>query len=127
MRILRKLCVPILLLAACLTPAMACMVAGAQTGAQMGAQERSCCHTMGKQCSQDAIPASRECCQLSTANLYDHALNTPTAKFHPVAVAALWLTASELVNPVALAAAWVGNRDYTPPKSPPLTVSILRI
>ena len=113
----------LLLLLTSLTPAMACMV----PAAQMSAQERACCRTMSNQCGQTEMPASYGCCQKTPASLYDHALDTQTVAFHPVVVRVLWLADSELVNPLATATDWVERPDYSPPKSPPSTVSILRI
>jgi hypothetical protein len=123
MKGLRQFCVLVLLLVACLAPAMACMV----PDAQMNAQERACCRTMSNQCGQTEMPASHGCCQKTPANLYDGALDTKAVAFHSVAVRVLWLAASELVNPIAAVTAWAEHPDYTPPKSPPSTVSILRI
>jgi hypothetical protein len=123
MKGLRQFGVLVLLLATSLAPAMACMV----PDAQMSAQERTCCRTMSNQCGQTEMPASHGCCQKAPASLYDSALDTKTVAFHPVAVPVLWLAASELVNPIAAVTAWVERPDYTSPKSPPSTVSILRI
>lgn len=123
MKALRQFGVLVLLLMTSLAPAMACMV----PGAQMSAQERACCRTMSNQCGQTEMPAAHGCCQKTRANLYDHALGTKTVEFHPVVVPAIWLVASELVNPLAIATAWVERPDYSPPKSPPSTVSALRI
>jgi hypothetical protein len=123
MKGLRQFGVLVLLLVTSLAPAMACMV----PDAQMSAQERACCRTMSSQCGQTETPASHGCCQKTPASLYDSALDTNAVAFHPVVVRVIWLAASELVNPLATATAWVERPDYTPPKSPPSTVSILRI
>jgi hypothetical protein len=123
MKGLRQFGVLVLLLVTSLAPAMACMV----PDAQMSAQERACCRTMSSQCGQMEMPASHGCCQKTPASLYDHALETKTVAFHPVVVPVLWLAASELVHPIAAVTAWVGRPNYTPPKSLPATVSILRI
>lgn len=123
MKGLRQFGVLALLLVTSLAPAMACVV----PGAQMSAQDRACCRTMSNQCGQTEMPASHGCCQKAPASLYDRALGTKGVAFHPVAVHLIWLAASELVNPIAAVTAWVERPDYTPPKSPPSTVSILRI
>jgi hypothetical protein len=47
--------------------------------------------------------------------------------YHPVVVPVIWLAASELVNPASAVIGWVEHPDYSPPKSPPSTISILRI
>jgi hypothetical protein len=123
MKGLRQFGVLVLLLMTCLAPSMACMV----PAAQMSAQERVCCRTMSNQCGQTEMPASYGCCQKTPANLYDHALDTKAADFHPIVVPVIWLAASELVNPIATVTGWVERPSYTPSKSPPSTVSILRI
>jgi hypothetical protein len=123
MKGLRQFGVLVLLLVTSLAPAMACMV----PAAQMSAQERVCCRTMSNQCGQTEMPASYGCCQKTPAILYDHALGTKAAAFHPVVVPVLWLAASELVSPFTAVTGWVERPGYTPPKSPPSTVSILKI
>ena len=123
MKGLRQFGVLALLLATCLAPTLACTV----PGAQMNAQERACCRTMSNQCGQIEMPASHGCCQKTPASLYDHALGTKAVAFHPVVVPVLWLAASELVHPIVAVTASVERPDYSPPISPPSTVSILRI
>ncbi|HEX4021941.1 MAG TPA: hypothetical protein VHX63_12400 [Acidobacteriaceae bacterium] len=122
MRVLRQFGVLILLLVSCVAPAMACMV----PDAQMSAQERACCRTMSNQCGQMEMPASHGCCQKTPPSAYDNALNTKAAAFHPVVVSVSSLVAFE-VNPASTVTGWVERPDYSPPKSPPSTVSILRI
>ncbi|HEX4155984.1 MAG TPA: hypothetical protein VHY48_10250 [Acidobacteriaceae bacterium] len=102
---------------------MACMV----PDAQMSAQERACCRMMNSHCGQTEMPASHGCCQITPTNLCDSALDAKTVAFHPVVVPVIWLAASELANPIAAVTTWVDRPNYTPPKSPPSTVSILRI
>jgi hypothetical protein len=123
MRVLRQFRVLVLLLVTCLTPAMACMI----PNAQMSPQERACCHTMKNQCGQMEMPPSHGCCQKTPPSIHDNALVTKIVTFHPVALTVIWLTASELLNPNSAVIARVEHADYSPPKSPPSTVSILRI
>jgi hypothetical protein len=123
MTALRQFGVLVLLLVSCVAPAMACMV----PDAQMSAQERACCRMMKNQCGQMEMPASHGCCQKTPQSVYINAPDAKTVSVHPVAVTAIWLTASELVNPNAIDARWVERPEYSPPKSPPSTVSILRI
>jgi hypothetical protein len=82
---------------------------------------------MKNQCGQMEMPASQGCCQKTPPSIHDNALVTKVVAFHPVALTVVWLTASELLNPNSAVAAWVEHADYSPPKSPPFTVSILRI
>jgi hypothetical protein len=123
MRVLRQFGVLVLLLVSCLAPAMACMV----PNAEMSAQERACCRVMKNQCGQMEMPASQGCCQKTPPSVHDNALDTKAAAFHPVVVSVIWLTASELLNPASVVTGWVERPDHSPPKSPPATISILRI
>jgi hypothetical protein len=123
MRVLRQFGVLVLLLVSCLAPAMACVL----PDAQMNAQERACCRMMKDQCGQMGMPASHGCCQKTPPSVHDNAINTKTVTLHPVAVTTLWLTASELLNPIIAVVGWVESPEYSPPKAPPSTVSILRI
>jgi hypothetical protein len=123
MRIFRQFGVLVLLLVSCLAPAMACMV----PDVHMNAEERACCQTMKDQCGQTEMPASHGCCQKTPASVNDNALDTKTVAFHPALVPVTWLTAFELVNPPSMVIGWVERPDYSAPKSPPATISILRI
>src|ERR1700728_4382946 len=123
MRVLRQFGVLVLLLVSCLAPAMACMV----PDAQMNTEERACCRAMKNQCGQIDMPASHGCCQKAPPSAYDNALDTKAVTYHPAVVPVLWLAAVELVNPTSAVIGWLEHTDYSPPKSPPSTISILRI
>ena len=123
MRVLRQFGALVLLLASCLSPAVACMV----PDAQMNTEESACCRTMKNQCGQMGMPASHGCCQKTPPSVHDNALDTKAVVLHPVVVPVIWLAAFELVNPPATVIGWVEHPDYSPPKSPPATISILRI
>src|SRR6202051_1640213 len=123
MHVLRQLGVLVLLLVSCLAPAMACMV----PNAEMNAQERACCRMMKNQCGQMEMPASHGCCQKTPPTVHDNALDTKAVTFHPVVAPAIWLVAFELGKPTSADIGWVEHPDYSPPKSPPSTISILRI
>jgi hypothetical protein len=124
MRIFRQFGVLVLLLVSCLTPAMACMV----PNAKMSTEERTCCRAMKNQCGQmDNMPASHGCCQKTAPSVHDNALDTKSVMLHPVVGAVVRLAAFELVNPASTVAGWVERPDYSPPKPPPATPSILRI
>jgi hypothetical protein len=123
MRILRQFGLLVLLLVSCLAPAMTCMV----PNAAMSVQERACCRMMKNQCGQMGMPASHGCCQKTPLGVHDNALDTKATNFHPVAPPVVWLAAFKLVNSTSSVAGWVEHPDYSPPKSPPTTISILRI
>ena len=95
--------------------------------AQMSAQERACCRMMKDQCGQMEVAASHGCCQKTPQGVYISAPAAKTETIHPVTVAAIWLSTSELLNPNAIVVRWVDRPEYSPPKSPPSAVSILRI
>lgn len=123
MRLFRQFGVLVLLLVSCLAPAMACMV----PNAEMSTQERACCRMMKNQCGQMEMPASQNCCQKTPPSVHDNALATQSMAFQPVIILIIWLDAPELVNPTSTIVGWVEHPDYSPPKSPPSTISILRI
>jgi hypothetical protein len=122
MRVLRQIGVLVLLLVSCLAPAMACMI----PNAEMSAQERACCRMMKNQCGQMEMPTSHGCCQKTPPSVHNDALNTKTVSFHPAVVPVIWLTAS-VANPAFAVTGWVEHSDYSPPQSPPPTITILRI
>jgi hypothetical protein len=123
MRVFRQIGVLVLLLVSCLAPAMACMI----PNAEMSTQERACCRMMKNQCGQMEMPASHGCCKKIPPSVHDNALDTKTVALHPVSIPVVWLIASELLNPTSGLAGWVEYPDYSPPKSPPSAISILRI
>lgn len=123
MRALRQFGVVVVLLASCLTPAMACMI----PGAQMTTEERACCRMMQNQCGQMEVPASHGCCQKTPPNTYDNALDRKAVVLHSIAITVAWIASPELLNPTSSVIGWVEHGDYSPPQSPPSTISILRI
>jgi hypothetical protein len=124
MRIFRQFGVLVLLLVSCLAPAMACVV----SSTEMNPEERACCRMMKNQCGQmDNMPGSHGCCQKTVPSVHDNALDTKAVTFHPLVAPVIWLAAFELVNPASTVTGWVERPDYSPPESPPKTISILRI
>jgi type II secretory pathway component PulM len=123
MKVARQLGIVILLLVSYLTPAMACMV----SNVQMNAEERACCRAMKNQCEQMGMSASHGCCQKTPKSAQDNALVTKTVTDHSVAVAILWLSAAEWQNLNPVAVGFVERTDYSPPQSPPASISVLRI
>lgn len=119
----RQLGIVILLLVSYLTPAMACVF----SDVQMNAEERACCRAMKNQCEQMGMSASHGCCQKTPKSAQDNALDTKAITHHPVAVAVIWLSAAELLNLNPIATGWVEHSDYSPPQSPPTSISVLRI
>ena len=123
MKSARQLGIVILLLVSYLTPAMACVV----SDVKMNAEERACCRAMKNQCEQTGMSASHGCCQKTPKSAQDNALATKAVTYHPLAVAAIWLSSAELLKLNPLVTAWVEHADYSPPQSPPTSISVLRI
>jgi hypothetical protein len=123
MNSLRQLGIVILLLVSYLTPAMACMV----SDVQMNAEERACCQTMQDNCGQMEMQSSHGCCQKTPQSAHQNALETKSTDYHPVVVAAVWLAVSDLFRPVLVTEGWTEHPSYSPPQSPPSSISVLRI
>lgn len=123
MRLARQFGIVLLLLVSYLTPAMACKV----SDVQMNAEERACCRTMKNQCEQMGMPASHGCCQKAPRGVNDSALDTKAVSYHPIAVAVILRTSADWFHPPLVTPGWIEQSDYSPPKSPPSSVSVLRI
>jgi hypothetical protein len=119
----RQFAVVLLWLVSYLTPAMACVA----PDAHMNAPERACCRAMKNQCEQMGMSPSHGCCHKTPQSSRDNALETKAVTFHPVAVAMIWLTAAEWLPQTPVAAGRVEDGDDSPPKSPPSSLSVLRI
>jgi hypothetical protein len=120
---LRKFGALAMLFAALLTPTMACVVADSP----MTSEERACCQMMKNHCGEKGMPASHGCCKKIPGSLYDNALNAKAVMVHPVVVPVIWLSALQVANPASSFSGWIEHLDYSAPKPPPTTISILRI
>jgi hypothetical protein len=123
MKSIRQFGIVMLLLASYLAPVMACMV----PDVQMNAEERACCRAMKNECGQMEMQTSHGCCQKTPQSARDNALDTKAVTYHPVAVAAVWLTVAESLHSTSNAAGWVEHPGYSPAQSPPSSSSVLRI
>ena len=123
MRALRQFGALVLVLASCLSPAMACMI----PDAPMTPEERACCRMMGNQCGEMEMPASRGCCQKTSPNAYENALDTKAVASQVLASPVTWLAAPQRASATISVIEWVELPDYSPPNSPPSTISVLRI
>ena len=125
MGLVRQLGVLVLVLASSLAPTMACMF----PGANMTNEERACCRTMHDQCEQMNMPASHGCCKKTSASFRENALLLNTEAFTQIAATGTpaWLPSFALLNTASAITGWVEQPNYSPPKSPPATISILRI
>lgn len=120
---LRKIGAVVLVLASLLTPAMACAVADLP----MTSEERACCQSMMSHCGREQLPASHGCCHKIPGSIYENALKVKAAALHSALGPVTWLPAQQPGIPTSSFLGWVEHRDCSPPKSPPSTISILRI
>lgn len=122
-RSFRQLGIVIVLLVSYLTPAMACMV----SDVQMNAEERACCRMMQNHCEQMGMQSSHGCCQKAPQSSQDNALVTKGTTYHPVVVAAIWPASPDWFQPVLSTTERIEHLGYSPPQSPPGSISVLRI
>jgi hypothetical protein len=111
-----------LLLISYVAPAMACM----RVNAQMTAPERACCRMMKGQCGGMEMPASYGCCHKTVSTPGDHALLAAAAALHSVMDVGV-LFATTILPADVKSAIWIQAPQHSPPKSPHLRVSILRV
>lgn len=123
MRFLRQLGVIYLLLISSVAPVMACM----RVDAQMSAPERACCRMMKNQCGDMQMPASHGCCHKTLQSVDQNALNAKTVALPPFAAIVVTMAAFDLLVPNSASAEWVESPQYSPPKSPPSSISVLRL
>jgi hypothetical protein len=123
-KLLGKVGVAALSLLLSAAPAMACFLPGAMTAA-----ERECCKRMAQECGRSGMPQSHSCCQ--TTALPDH---QPAVKMSDGSVKHFALILLQVLPPtmVLLILPGMGASSFTfdihsPPASPPVSVSILRI
>jgi hypothetical protein len=116
-------CLVALLLLA--TPIMACVV----PAAAMTAAERDCCKRMAQECGNKGMPQSHSCCQTTT--VLDHlAAIKSSSDVNPTHL----LVLAEAIQPAPIIATvpeagsspWAAD-IHSPPVSPPVTISVLRI
>jgi hypothetical protein len=72
------------------------------------------------------MPSSHGCCHKTVSTPGDHALLVSTAALHPVMEVGV-LFATTILSADVYSAIWIQAPPHSPPKSTPLSVSILRI
>jgi len=126
MRPVCKLVVSVLSLVLLATPIMGCVI----PAAAMTAAERDCCKRMAQECGKKGMPQSHPCCQTTTVPDHLPALKSSSdaGSQYPAPV---FVHALPLIPSVAtIAESWQSGRIidiHSPPASPPVSVSILRI
>jgi hypothetical protein len=126
MRPVYKAVVSVLSLILLATPIMACVI----PAAAMTAAERDCCKRMVQECGKKGMPQSHSCCQTTTVPDHLPAIKTSSdvESKHPVLVFAHALPPIPSVATMAEFSPSADTIDiHSPPVSPPVTVSILRI
>ena len=123
MKSLRKLGAVLLLLVSCVAPAMACMA----PDAEMTVEERACCRMMKSDCGQMEMPASHDCCKKTSGTLQPSALKSDSVSFHPLVAVEVRVSSFDLLPPPDPTNGWVQRPEHSPPKSPPSTISVLRV
>lgn len=122
-RKLRQFGTALLLLFSLLAPVMAC----ALPDAQMSQEEMACCRMMHGDCGRMAMSASHGCCQNAPqANVFQ-VIQAKTPDVHPVTVAMVWLAAWQLSSLPSAQDTWAKRPDASPPESPPVSITVLRI
>ena len=123
MRLLRQFAVVLMLLASCATPVMACST----PGPPMTVAKRDCCRMMHNNCERMGMPASSPCCQKALTGAQDYIIEPNAANHQVVPPPTLLLSMTEVYQTTSARAGWVEHADYSPPQSPPRSISVLRI
>ena len=108
------------------TPIMACLV----PAAAMTASERDCCKRMAHQCGNRGMPQSHSCCQTTT--IADHLAaiksSSDVNSHHPTLFVAYAIHPGPTISTVSESDPSAFAADiHSPPVSPPVAISILRI
>lgn len=122
-KLLRQFGAVLLLLVSFVAPAMACMA----PDSGMTVEEQACCRTMKSDCGQMEMPASHGCCRRTPGALFDSALKSDFASFHPVIAIAVWTLSLDLFPPDDITRGWIPRPEHSPPKPPPSIISVLRV
>lgn len=121
---LRQLVALLLVLFISGAPAIACML----PGAQMTKQELACCRMMKGDCGHMQMSSGQDCCQKVPQTSSDNAIQWKAPSFHPIVVVAFYVATWERLHSALLLAGAIAHPDASPPpKSPPSTISILRV
>jgi hypothetical protein len=108
------------------TPIMACLV----PAAAMSAEERDCCKRMAQECGKMGMPQSHSCCQTTTVPDHFAAIKSSSdVTLIRLALVLAYAIESTLKIPTVQesgSAPWAAD-IHSPPISPPVAISILRI
>jgi hypothetical protein len=121
-----KVGVSVLSLLLLATPIMACVM----PAAAMTAAERDCCKRMAHQCANKGMAKTHSCCQTTTVPDHLPAIKSSSdVNAKPLALVLIHALPPVLtVAMVAESGLSPGEADiHSPPVSPPVTISVLRI
>jgi hypothetical protein len=119
----RRIVIAVTAFLSLLAPTMAC----AFPNARMSAEEHSCCRQMKGRCGSMNMPASHNCCHKGMQAGHFEALQPRSPSFHPVITLAAALPAVALYTATPVVYQATDSPQHSPPTSPPILVSVLRI
>jgi hypothetical protein len=108
------------------TPIMACLV----PAAAMTAAERDCCKRMAHECGNKGMPQSHSCCQTTTVPDHLAAIKSSSEvnSLHPTLFVAYAIHPAPAIATMLESGSSPWAADiHSPPVSPPVAVSVLRI
>ena len=108
------------------TPIMACLV----PAAAMTAAERDCCKRMAQECGNKGMPQSHSCCQTTTVPDHLAAIKSSSDvnSQHPTLFVAYAIHPAPTIATVSESGSSTWAVDiHSPPVSPPVAISVLRI
>jgi len=99
----------------------------AAAGAQLTQQELACCRMMKNQCGPMDMSAAHNCCRKSLQASHSAALQIRPVDISPNTTLAAHPTLATLTVRSWASREWAEAAEHAPPKSPPLSISVLRI
>jgi len=117
-----KLVVFALALSLWASPLMACML----SDSALTAEERECCKKMADQCGQMEMPASHSCCKVTVHQTDPFLINPRFVSSHSQVVV-VPLVGRDVFSPASLTQGQFPASIHSPPVSPTVITSILRI
>lgn len=97
--------------------------------AQMSAQERACCRMMKNDCGDMSMggDSSHGCCRKVSYTADLNAVQAERVTFHPAVFVAAWAVTARLIYPPSSVHVWAPLPEDSPPESPPVSITVLRI
>src|SRR5215472_7806216 len=118
-----KLVVLLMAMSLWASPLMACMM----PEALLTVEERECCKSMAGECGQMEMPASHSCCKVVVRQIDSYLINSKFPTIHSVTMVSPPIAAKDNFLTARLTRTAFPLHGDSPPVSPPITTSILRI